>query len=345
MTTKTKASERLPFYNFNKIWSYNAYYNFVLGARGTGKTYGAKKKAIKDAINKGEQFIYLRRYKTEMTTARNTFFSDVKQDFPAHEFKIQGNEAMMKRDGQWDTIGYFVSLSKAGSQKSVSYPRVTKIIFDEFILNEGAIRYLPDEAILFNEFYSTVDRYRGQVRVLFLANSVSIMNPYFLAWDIDYDPHSDWVVSHVSKSTGRPFIVVHFHDSQVFAAKVFETPFGEFIKNTDYANYAVGNQFQDYDANLIAKKSSEADYVMTVETKAGTFSVWKNRQDNKWFVQEKLPEQQVIFTLMPNNMSESKILLYTSDKIFQSVKTAFRQGRLLFDTPVSRNAFREIFKR
>ena len=33
------------FYSFDKVYSYNAVYNFIPGGRGIGKTYGAKKKA------------------------------------------------------------------------------------------------------------------------------------------------------------------------------------------------------------------------------------------------------------------------------------------------------------
>ena len=35
-------SADLDYYSFNKVLSRNAVYNFILGARGLGKTYGAK---------------------------------------------------------------------------------------------------------------------------------------------------------------------------------------------------------------------------------------------------------------------------------------------------------------
>ena len=50
------------YYSFDYILSHNAVYNFVVGARGLGKTYGAKRKAIKAFLKRGDQFVYTRRY-------------------------------------------------------------------------------------------------------------------------------------------------------------------------------------------------------------------------------------------------------------------------------------------
>ena len=59
------------YYNYNDLFSYNAMFNFVIGERGVGKTYGILKKCVKDFINTmsnehPRQFVYLRRYKSEL---------------------------------------------------------------------------------------------------------------------------------------------------------------------------------------------------------------------------------------------------------------------------------------
>ena len=88
MTRKTH-----PYYDTTRVCSYNAPYNFVVGARGFGKTYGFKKRAIKRNISHGEEFIYLRRYKEEMKLARDSFFNDIREEFPEWEFKIDKGKA------------------------------------------------------------------------------------------------------------------------------------------------------------------------------------------------------------------------------------------------------------
>lgn len=63
------------YYNADDTLSRNRLFNFVVGARGAGKTYGAKKRAIKNFTEKGEQFVYLRRYDTEMPQSQMRNFS------------------------------------------------------------------------------------------------------------------------------------------------------------------------------------------------------------------------------------------------------------------------------
>lgn len=335
-----------PYYDYAKLLSFNGTYNFLVGGRGLGKTYGAKKKVIRDAIKKGDEFIYLRRYKTELTTARNTFFADIGHEFPGYDFRINGPIAQMApidtRDDkkrEWQTIGYFISLSVSQNQKSVAFPKVKTIIFDEFIIEKGALHYLPDESTIFNNFYSTVDRYQDKTKVLFLANSVSIMNPYF----IDYEIRPDEQKEFITKSDG--FIVCHFPNADDFSSSVYETRFGKFIKNSEYAEYAVGNTFDDNSGAMLGFKDSKARYMFTLECRNGSFSVWLNMFTNEYYVQDKLPKTQDIFTLISGKMDSHKTLMTFSDRPLANLRTAFRNGNVTFDKPSTRNTFTEIFKR
>ena len=338
--------KRLPFYNYSKLFSFNGMFNFCVGGRGLGKTYGAKKKAIKDGIRKGDQFIYLRRYKTEMTPARNTFFADIGEEFPDHDLRIFGDEAQCahsstraEKKRKWTTIGYFVCLSTALGKKSVAYPKVKMIIFDEFIIETGSLHYLNNEVKSFLEFYSTVDRWTDKTRVLFLANSVSIMNPYFLEWEIRPDEHGEWCFSGEDD-----YIVAHFPDAEEFSKAVYETKFGKFIKNTDYAQYAVGNKFSDNHEHLVDIKPQEAAYRLTLETNKITMSLWSH--DGEWYAQQKLPkDNNRMFTLVESNIRKGVHLLLPNDKIISILRSKFRQGLITFDSPQTRNSFIDVGKR
>ena len=71
------------YYDPNKTLSKQRLYNFVIGARGCGKTYGCKKTVIRNFLRRGEQFVYLRRYETEMPAAQMlNFFDDIGEEFP-----------------------------------------------------------------------------------------------------------------------------------------------------------------------------------------------------------------------------------------------------------------------
>ena len=87
--------KKFSYYSFDRILSYNAVINMVMGARGLGKTYGAKRMVIKNSLEKGEQFIYLRRYKPELKGCK-TFFADIAHEFPDYEFRVHGTEAQYR---------------------------------------------------------------------------------------------------------------------------------------------------------------------------------------------------------------------------------------------------------
>lgn len=336
----------LEYYSFDKIYSFNATYMFLIGARGLGKTYGAKKKAIAAFLRNGEQFIYLRRYSTELR-GRGTFFADIQYEFPDTDFRVNGQFAQCSpaserktKHREWETLGYFVQLSNAQAQKSVAYPKVTTIIFDEFIIEKGALHYLPDEAKAFNDFYSTVDRWKDKTRVLFLANAVSIMNPYFLEYGIEVNASTG---EFVRKHDG--FIVCHFADSAKFATGVFQTNFGRFIQGTEYANYSVDSSFKDNTDRMVGFKPKEAKYAFTLETRKGTFSVWGDSTYARWFIQEKRPKAEVVYTLVPEWMGEGKFLMTYTDRLLQMLRSSFKGDRVRFDSPRAFNTFVEIFRR
>ena len=54
------------YLDYTKPLSYNSFLTFIVTERGLGKSYGAKKFVAKRFINKGKQFVYIRRYKTEL---------------------------------------------------------------------------------------------------------------------------------------------------------------------------------------------------------------------------------------------------------------------------------------
>lgn len=344
----------LPFYNFDRVYSYGGVYIFVCGARGLGKTYGAKDKVIKKFFRKGEQFIYLRRFKTELRAAK-AFFDDIAHTFPGMLFRVNGDQFEVcrkpnKKDRKknvWECMGFVIALSTGQNQKGRAFPMVRTIIFDEFIIEKGLTHYLPDETTVLTNFYNTVDRYRNKTVVLFLANSISIENPYFVKYKIRPDKVGDIITMGHSKlagaSYGKPYIVAHFVDSKEFNQEVYKTRFGEFIEGTEYGDYALGNEFADNHELMLAKKPSDAEYAYTLETRDGTFSIWFHRKEGHYYLQEKLPGQQLKYTLLPNKVDKDNRLLLKNDEILRMLRSSFKNGLMYFDEAHTRNAMLSVF--
>lgn len=347
------------FYNYDRVCSYDARYHFIVGGRSIGKTYGKAMRVIKRFIKFGEQFVWVRRHKEELALAKQTFFDALRHEFPNHYFRVEGWEAQcvevpadfnnMTPDKQkaalkgaaYQTMGFFIALSSAQKVKSANFPMVRTIVFDEFILEKGLTQYLPNEAKMFNNLYFTIDRKRDTTKVFFLANSVMIDNPYFIYYEIDPD---EAVKGIIRKSDN--FLVVHFPEMADFQDEMYQSRFGRFIKETDpeYADYAIGNQFRDNHKLMIGDKDRAADYLYTIETRKGTFSVWSKMFSREVYIQVKQPKGGLrTFTLIEQNMGPGKVFLDKSSEVLSGLRTYWRNGNMIFDSPQTRNAMLDIF--
>lgn len=183
----------MKYYSLNKINKKNATYNVIFGERSNGKTYATLKQALENYFNDGSQFAYIRRWSVDVQPKRmNNLFNAIIED--GYLEKLSGGKftAIFYRTGRFylctyndkgkpiyneeDIIGYAFSLSENEHNKANSYPRVTNIIFDEFLTNKI---YLPDEFMLFMNTVSTIVRQRINVKIYMLGNTVNKFCPYF----------------------------------------------------------------------------------------------------------------------------------------------------------------------
>lgn len=333
------------YYNFNPILQRNATMNLIAGGRGIGKTYGAKKYGIQRAISNGEQFIYLRRFKTELKNTA-TFFSDIAQEFPNYEFKVRGKWGQMRPAGKfgdekqgWTNIVFFTSLSNALTLKSVNFMQVHTIIFDEFIIPPGALHYLPSEFDCFLDFYSTVDRNSDRVRCFLLANNVSIANPYFI--ELGIDATREW-----TKRNGG-YVVCHIPTMDRFEAEAYATNFGKFVKGTQYGQYAIESKFSDNTSSMVEPKPAGCDLYCTLETRRGIIGVWMNNADTWqiWITSEPKHRGDVRMTMMHEHVTETVSLSERNSWLLRLVRREFNTGRIRFATIAARTVFADILRR
>lgn len=250
-------------YDGGQAISYNALFSFIIGGRSIGKTYYFKRKCVKDFINKKRQFIYLRRYKEELQKTIKTFFNDIAWEFPGHSFDIKSNKFYI--DGE--VAGYYFPLSTSHILKSMSFPDVFTIIFDEFIIDKSAYHYLPKEVNAFLNFYDTISRDRD-IKVYFLANAITMTNPYFLYFNIGLPKKPPFELSHNGN------ILLEYVSSAKFAENRRRTRFGQLTQDTEYGDFSFNNKFLLDNYDFIERKTNKCNF----------YFAFKFERSNLWSV-------------------------------------------------------------
>lgn len=259
------------YYNFDKLFSYNFLLAFVIGERGVGKSFNAKVSVLKKFIKSGEQFIYLRRYKTELDSALNNFFTDLQEHgyFDDLELKVVKRKMVTEFTCDGEVCGYAIPLSTSNIMKSTAFPKVKTIIFDEYMLdNSGTYRYLKSEVTLMLDFIETVGRLRD-IQVIFLGNNTAFYGcPYTAYFDLDLPYNSEF------KTFKDGTIVVNYIKNEAYRDAKRDSKFGKLINGTPYGDYAIDNQSLRENTQFIMKKTKNSKFYAVLIVNGEYLGLW-----------------------------------------------------------------------
>lgn len=315
------------YYSPNDMLSHNRLLNFIIGSRGIGKSYSMKKYVISRFIKTGEQFIYLRRFKEELTKI-NMFFDDVIKEFPDHEFKVEGKEFFI--DG--DLAGYAIPLSRWQKEKSNAYPSVTTIIFDEFIRQKDLSRYLPNEVDAFLNFVDTVIRNRDNLRVVCLSNATTITNPYFMYFKLTPNKNKRFSVNDE--------ILIEIPDSRNFINERTKTKFGKLIKETHYGRMALKNEFTEDSDVFIEQRSKQSVFKFCIIYRGKTYGVWLDSDIGKLYLSDKYdPSTKYKYSLSKTDMNKGYMYVrnYRTNYHLKQMIEFFKLSALRFENQTIKN--------
>ena len=324
------------YYSRNDLLSYNALFNFVVGERGTGKTYQFKDWAISDFIKNKFQFVYVRRYKTEFKDIGN-FFDDIIKKYPEHEFSVAHGKFYIDKE----IAGFYIPLSTSITKKSVAYPNVNKIGFDEFILEKSTLHYLPNEVNAFLGLYETIARDRNNVRVMFMANSVTLINPYFLFFDLQVSKTKRfWTFKNND-------LVVELTDLVEFKEHKKQTRFAKIIDGTEFSKYSIEGEFTGDNYEFIQSKTPNSYYCFTLVYKGESLGVWCDSKLGLMFVSSKVDMTYPLkYAITTNDHKPNMIVLsnkYSREKIKVLTKI-YEYGSLRYESLKIKSMMFEIFK-
>lgn len=345
------------------ILSHNKLLNFVLSNRGGGKTFNATQWCIDNYKRTGRQAMWVRRYDTELTGEKGIltggkFFDNVTKVpvegfvdgipkgaeidssgnfvnlYPNDELTIDGYEG--KINGE--TAIHFVALSTSRKLKSVNFPLVNKMIVDEFIIGgDNKNSYLTNEVEILLDLMETVDRLRDELRVLMLANSVSINNPYFQYFKIK--PRKDRRFQVYGE------ICVEMFTDKAFIAKKKQTRMGRLVSGTRYGAYAIENEWLLDNETFVEPKSPKAEFMLGMKYCGTMYGFWVDYDKGLMYVNRQYDPSSYALYCLTKEDHEANLLLIKSlgdSKRVHRIVFAFRNGLLRFEDLQVKSQFYEF---
>ena len=309
----------------------------VLSNRGGGKTYNMTTWCIDDYKRKKAQAVWVRRYQTELDgengiLTNGKFFDAVRHLYPEDELTIEGNTGYINGEA----FIFFVALSTSRQLKSNNFPFVNKIIFDEFIIDSGRITYLKNEVEVFLDLYETVARMRDNVRAVLLANAITVVNPYFLFFNVKPDLTKRFTVD------GQVCIEL-FTDSDFIEAKK-KTRFGQLVAGTRYGDYAIENKFLKDSDTFIDNKTPNAEFMLALKYEGVMYGFWVDYKVGLIFVNKQYdPSSYSLYSLTKDDHDTNLLLIKSlaSSPRIKRILYAFSNGLLRFSDMSVKAAFYE----
>lgn len=238
---------------------------FVLGGRGTGKTYGA----LKYLLDNDKRFIMMRRTQTQVDMIKDSAFNPFNA-LPDHNIIIKSinknmsgvykghyEDGLNKTDGA--PIGFLCALSTISNIRGFNAEDVEIILYDEFIgeKHERAIRSESDAVL---NAYETINRNRelkglNALKMVFLANSNDLANPVFMGLKL---------VGTVEKmrqkgndlyiNKDRGIAIILLGETAISKAKR-ETALYKLAGDSEFSEMALKNEFANEEKALIGSRN------------------------------------------------------------------------------------------
>ena len=277
------------YIDIRKILSYKMPFNFIVGGRATGKTYGALKTVYEEHM----RFMLMRRTQAQCDLINKPEFNpykvintDLHTNITVKSISKYNAKIVEDFEESETILGYTCALSTIANMRGFDASDVKVLIYDEFI-PERHERAMKNEGSAFLNAYESIDRNRQlqghePLQVLCLANAFNIANPIFL--ELGLVGRCERM-----KNNGQEFfidkergiLIVLLQYSKISKAKADTALYR--ISTGSYADMALSNDFVYNNADNIKSMSlKEYRLVCTV----GEISIYKHKSNRVYYVSE-----------------------------------------------------------
>lgn len=309
------------YYSRQSVMGYNAFLSFIVSGRGNGKTFDYKRMAL----DCEHQTVWLRRYDNDLPDVEKEFMQDLYKEGYYLEDAITIKDHRLIKNGE--TKIFFVALSISSKKKSVPYPNVDYIVFDEFIETKVNRSYLPSETEAFLDFVETVNRLRvdrAEVRCFLLGNKVTFNNPYFAFF------HIKPFEQRFKKFKGG-LIVVENYENEEFKNLKKNSRFGQLVEGTKYSKYAIDNESLRDTNDFIAYKPANARLQCNIRWGDKYIGLWTSG-DNLYLSSA---YNTTVMTFAPRGeLKENEYALISGDVPIILIKDMNSVGKVFFEDTI-----------
>lgn len=359
------------YYDWNKTINYynrkerQAEFTAIIGGKGIGKTFGARKLVIERFLKHGERFCELCRYANQMESIETEYTEKLqfKGFFKEYIFKTEKHalyiarkpvpywvedskgETVEKEDKpEWELCGYFDAMTKYVTMKQRSFVNVSTILIDEFILERETsyTRYLTNEYTIFMRCCSSIWREEEndprKLRCIMMANAVDFLNPYFAAWNITEPPKKGY-----SWHRGKT-LLIDMVDMDTVNIGSDDTLVKRMTIDDKDASMAYDNEFKNYDVEFIAQKTPEAMFHSELRYRNQALGIW--RDSRYYYVSRQIAEdkgRRILNFHIEDASLESKS--FTVAALYPKIlRNAYFSHRLRFEDATIKATFFEFLK-
>lgn len=278
------------FVNIAYCLKFNCPFTFIIGGRGTGKTFGAQKYCIENNLI----YMLMRRTQAQTDLISKKEFSPVNpvmeylHRIPIVESASKYNALILSKENEDDENsvlhGYTSALSTFANLRGFDGSAIKILLFDEFI-PERHERALKNEADAFFNVYETINRNReltGEkpLQTLLLSNSNSIASPIIAALNLVK------TIERMQKKGQTEYIN---NDMGIAVFLLFNSPISNMkrntalyraTKNTDFQRMAIENDFSYDDLSDVKSVSLNSGWKLII--KFGDMYIY-NKSD-MWYI-------------------------------------------------------------
>lgn len=323
----------------------------VTSNRSAGKTTYFNRYVMNRFMKHGEQFLLLYRYTYELDEVDTMFFNDIRRlFFPEYEVTAKvhskGRYATLYiSGGKYDNTicGYATAINQANNLKKLShvFSEVKTILFDEFQTEYS--HYCPNEVNKFYSIHTTIARGNGEqsryVRVIMLSNTVSTINPYYLALGI-----SQRLKKETKFLRGDGYVLEQGYNVSAAIAQKSSAFNRAFSSDETYSAYNAEGVYLEDNAAFIQRPAGGCKYLATIAVDNKQYSI---RQYSDYLYCDRTTDDSfpIRIAASSNEHNETTVMALPVSVFVTTVRQAFMAGNFRFRDIECKNAVIEFIRR